>query len=73
MIIRFTFYSQLYKKNKKFMVKERDYGIVDFKEADLKRANLEVANLRAANLREVNLEEADLSYTQRDSSCKGQP
>ena len=31
------------------MVKERDYGMVDFKEADLKRANLEVANLRAAN------------------------
>jgi uncharacterized protein YjbI with pentapeptide repeats len=72
MIIRFTFYSQLYKKNKKLVVKEMDSGIVDFKEADLKRANLEVANLRAANLREVNLEEADLSYTQRDSSCKGQ-
>ena len=60
-----SFYSQLYKTNKNFVVNERDYLIVDFKEADLKRANLEGANLRGVNLREVNLEGADLSYTQR--------
>ena len=71
----FIFIHTGYKTNKNFVVKERNYVMVDFeganlKEANLKRATLEVANLRAATLREVNLEEADLSYTQRDHLVK---
>lgn len=42
------------------MIKERDYGMVDFKGVNLKWANLTGASLIEANLERANLKETDL-------------
>jgi uncharacterized protein YjbI with pentapeptide repeats len=76
-----SFYSQLYKINKNFVVNERDYVMVDFKEADIQRANLvgvdlikanlTWANLKWANLEEANLRKANLKWTNfREANLK---
>jgi uncharacterized protein YjbI with pentapeptide repeats len=50
----FIFIHTLYKTNKNLVVKERNYGMVEFEGANLKEANLKRANLVGVDLIKAN-------------------